>query len=205
MKEKKFVHYAILSVISLGLLTACDNNPSSSSQPNTHMSNTSHSNTSHSTGDLNNPTNHADEPIDISATLDDLTNPANVGIALPPEPTHEQAKVGLMGVDTNHNQVRDDIEHIIYQSVSLSDPPITANEYQQALDLIKYIQPNNDQTQSINEEEFYCKYIALSQKIRDEIDMSGFEYMVTDTAERHQAYRQKLIPSTSTQDIICQY
>lgn len=195
MKENKFLQYGIICVISSLLLTACSDN----SQLSTQLSSLTQ------TDNKPNPINNSKTPIVIDTTLDNLTNPAKVGITLPPEPTDEQAKATLVGVDNNNNQVRDDIEYTIYQSVSLSDPPITANEYQQALDLIKYIQPNNDQTQSINEEEFYCKYIALPKKIQDEIDMSGFEYMVTDTEERYKAYRQKLIPSTSTKEIICQH
>lgn len=195
MKENKFLQYGIVCVISSLLLTACSDN----SQLSTQLSSLTQTN------NQPNPTDNSNTPVVIDTTLDNLTDPAKVGITLPPEPTDEQSKVGLVGVDTNNNQVRDDIEHTIYQSISLSDPPITANEYEQALDLIRYIQPNNDQTQSINEEEFYCRYISLSQKIQDEIDMSGFEYMVTDTEERYKAYRQKLIPSTSTKEIICQH
>lgn len=193
MKENKFLQYGIVCVISSLLLTACSDN----SQLSTQLSSLTQTN------NQPNPTDNSNSPVVIDTTLDNLTNPAKVGITLPPEPTDEQAKVGLMGVDTNNNQVRDDIEHTIYQAVSLSDPPITANEYQQALDLIKYIQPNNDPNQSIDQHTFYCKYVALSSTLKNKLSMGFLEYLVTDTKERGEAFEKKFINSSSTGEEIC--
>lgn len=193
MKENKFLQYGIVCVISSLLLTACSDN----SQLSTQLSSLTQTN------NQPNPTDNSNSPVVIDTTLDNLTNPAKVGITLPPEPTDEQSKTGLMGVDTNNNQVRDDIEHTIYQAVSLSDPPITTNEYQQALDLIKYIQPNNDPNQSIDQHTFYCKYVALSSTLKNKLSMGFLEYLVTDTKERGEAYQQKFINSSSTGEEIC--
>lgn len=193
MKENKFLQYGIICVISSLLLTACSDN----SQLSTQLSSLTQ------TDNKPNPINNSKTPIVIDTTLDNLTNPAKVGITLPPEPTDEQAKATLVGVDNNNNQVRDDIEHTIYQAVSLSDPPITANEYEQALDLIRYIQPSNDPNQSIDQHTFYCKYVALSSTFKNELSMGFLEYLMTDTKERGEAYYNKLIRSSSTGEEVC--
>lgn len=189
--KKKTLKYCSILATSLLILTAC-NNSNSSSKNSINQQNSSNS--------------QKNEDASTSTTefnIDDLTNPNDLGITLPPEPTEEQASATLTGIDTNNNQVRDDIEHTIYQAISLSDPPITANEYQQALDMIKYIQPTNDPNQLIDQHTFYCKYTSLPETFKNELSMSFLQYLVTDTKDRGDSFYKKLIKSSSTGEEVC--
>ncbi len=129
---------------------------------------------------------------DLVKVVEQNVFPPVKDITLPVKPTKLEAQATIIGIDRNNNQVRDDLEHVVYQVLNFAQETELTTEYNQVLDLVKYIQPTADSNQIIDQHDFYCKYVALPEVVKNELSMEYLQSMVTDTAEREEAFFERL-------------
>ena len=124
---------------------------------------------------------------------------------LPPKPDKTENNKTLSGVDANNNNIRDDLEHIAYQSTQFAQTSDKKEEYEKLIELIKYIQPTGATSQIIEQHKFYCEYRNLPENVRDNISMQRLQDIVTDTLERKKAFYNSLVKTSgNTGEEICQ-
>lgn len=149
-----------------------------------------------------NPKSKTEEPSknNLTEILEQSSFPPKKDITLPVKPTKLEAQATIEGVDRNNNQVRDDLEHVVYQILNFTQETELTAEYNQVLEVIKYIQPSQDNTQIIDQHDFYCKYVALPAVVKNNLSMGFLQNMVTDTEEREKAFFERLKRSEFSTD-----
>lgn len=126
-----------------------------------------------------------------------LAKQITVASSLPAAPDATASKASVAGVDTNSNGVRDDVEITTAQVLFDGPGGISAADYNQVLDIIKYIQPS-ETTKTIDQRNFYCQYRALPEAVRSRLSMQMLINMVTDTRTRKQAYQSQSINTSGS-------
>ncbi len=115
-------------------------------------------------------------------------------INVPIYPETEARYETVLGVDSNNNDVRDDVENILFQSMRY----FLLNEsddstFEEVLTIAKMLQPNEPPVpDSINREEIYCAYEALPVTVKDTVSLSFIYFIVHDTKERKLAFDSSL-------------
>lgn len=112
----------------------------------------------------------------------------------PAYPASEARYETILGVDSNSNDVRDDVENVLFQHMRY----FLLNEsddstFKEVLAIAKMLHPNEPPiSDSISREEIYCAYQALPEEVKDTVSLSFIYFVVHDTKERKLAFDRSL-------------
>jgi len=122
------------------------------------------------------------------------------GHRLPPEPDPKVNNATLLGVDVNHNDVRDDVERWIYEHYK-DKHPIHIDIAMQAARAKQHMLRNPDKAKLIHDEmvaplicesyyRIYAKYFDEKIIVHEKINTKVFRNLILNTSNRQKAYAE---------------